>query len=261
MLVYVCYLDDSTAELSPVQTLAGYVARLDGWRAFEADADAICKSMGVDILHAKEFQDTKGCFKGWSGARKLQFIDMLYTAAAGRVDFGISRSILKEEYRKRQRELGLNKSTSAYGVAFASIVFTAVCDNTLSPFIVRDGMSFIVEAGHNNNEEIHNHYHRIKDHQVFADGLRSLTFARKEDSRAIQLADFYAFYSRRLTTRYEKHKEPQVPEPHFRRFIKRVPHFQNTIYDAYGGPVLDDYSEFIPKRAPDDADPWAAAGA
>lgn len=250
-LVYVTYLDDSDAEMSPVQTLAGYVARLEAWREFEVLAEAICTDQGVKILHAKDFQDTKGYFKGWSSIRKTTFIDGLYDAAVGRVDFGVSRSILKAEYRRRQRETGLNKSTSAYGTAFASLMFTTICDTNLAPQIVKEGMSFIVERGHNNNDEIEKHFHRTKDHPLFGGAVRTLAFARKEDSRAIQLADFFAFYSRRITAKFEKGgRQPLRPEPHYRRFRERLPHFLNTIYDPYplGGEVAD-YSRFVPKAA------------
>ena len=36
----VCYLDDSNATISKVETVAGYVADEDGWSRFEAAAQA-----------------------------------------------------------------------------------------------------------------------------------------------------------------------------------------------------------------------------
>lgn len=248
-LVFVTYLDDSDAELSRVKTLAGYVAPLEGWRKFEDFANAVCAHFNVDVIHAKHFQDGKGCFKGWSKTKKFDFIDALYTAAEIHVPVGISRSILKDEYRKRQQELQLNKSTSAYGVAFSSLVFTAIRDTSLTPQILKEGMSFVVEDGHNNNQEIMNHYNRIKGHEIFEGAAKALTFADKTSSRAIQLADFYAFYSRRLAHKNAKTGQPVVPEPHYHRFIHRLPHYQTTIRDAYpeGREVVKDWRSILPK--------------
>jgi hypothetical protein len=247
-LVYVTYLDDSDADGSRVQTLAGYVAPLEAWRRFELLANAVCDSFNVSIIHAKDFEGTKGDFKGWSLKKKRDFIDLIYTAAEYNIPFGISRSILKDEYRKRQAELGLNKSASAYGVAFSSIIFTVIRDNTLSPQILQEGMSFIVESGHNNNEELQNHFHLVKDHEIFVGALRSLTFADKKSSRAIQLADFFAFYSRRAASKSEKVGAPVPLETHYKRFFHRVPHFQHTIHDAYkdGREAVKDWKTIIP---------------
>lgn len=76
--VFVCYLDDSDSQLSRVATLAGYVSTLDEWKAFEVDTAPLFLCHGVDVLHAKEFHDTKGCFAGWSRIRKHSFVEELY---------------------------------------------------------------------------------------------------------------------------------------------------------------------------------------
>jgi hypothetical protein len=63
----VAYLDDSgTHDGSPVVTMAGYVGIDDAWTAFETDVAPIFANYAVEVLHAKDFHDTRDAFKGWS---------------------------------------------------------------------------------------------------------------------------------------------------------------------------------------------------
>jgi L-ribulose-5-phosphate 3-epimerase UlaE len=56
---------------------------------------------------------------------------------------------------------------------------------------------FLVETGNNNNSEIGNFFHKMTKQPAFEGSLRSISFVTKDSCRAIQLADFFAFYSRR----------------------------------------------------------------
>jgi len=251
--VFVVYLDDSDAEQSSVLTLAGYVSRLRDWEIFEERANHVYAANGVDVLHAKDFHGTKGCFKGWSRYRKMRFIDALYEPVEELIEFGLSRSVRKLSYRQRQQETGRNMGMSAYGVAFASIMFTVARGASISEAVQAEGVSFIVESGHNNNEEIEQYFHKIKTHDKFKGIVRSLTFSGKTESRAIQLADFYAFYSRRHAALVDPHdgKEKLPADPMFRRFANRIPHFNNVITNPYAGEIRDPAeSDFVPNRPP-----------
>ena len=187
-LVFICYLDDSDSEHSSVLTLAGYVAPLSTWQQFETKADDACGNYNVPIFHAHEFHRTRDEYKGWSSIKKASFIDEFYAVPPS---MGISISIRKKGYKDRQTETGLNKSMSAYGVAFASIAASLVTNFSISEQIREQGVSFIVEAGHNNNAEIEKYFNKFKHHEFFEGVLRSITFSGKEESRAIQLADLY----------------------------------------------------------------------
>lgn len=242
--MFVCYLDDSDAEQSAILTLAGYVAPLSSWEAFEAEADPIFANYGVPILHAKEFHDTKDAFKGWSGVKKNSFVDELYAVARRSVSFGISRSIHKKTYKERQFETGLNKSMSAYGVLFSAIMVAVSRQNSLAKLVQEQGLSFIVESGHNNNEEIEQYFHRFKNWEMFDGVVRSLSFSGKAESRAIQLADFYAFYSRREAARSARfdNKLALPRERIFERFRKTLPHHEFVAKDPYVS-QLDDWHD------------------
>jgi hypothetical protein len=75
----ICYLDDSgTDSASPILTMAGYVGAEPRWAAFEQSAKKIFADFDVALLHGKEFNDTKGQFKGWTRKKKEAFIARLY---------------------------------------------------------------------------------------------------------------------------------------------------------------------------------------
>jgi hypothetical protein len=195
--VFVCYLDDSDAELSSIVTLAGYVARLELWQLFEQKAGPIFNRYNVSVLHAKELHDTDGCFRGWSMLKKRSFIHDVYALANRCVAFGISVSARKNRIKQWRRERPKNSGMSAYGVCFSSIMHTVIMNNSLRKEIQSDGISFIVESGHRNNAEIEKSFHRQSKLEFYTGIARSISFADKQSSRAIQIADFFAFYSRR----------------------------------------------------------------
>ena len=73
------------------------------------------------------------------------------------------------------------------------------------------GVSFILEHGHGNNAEVEQGFQNVRQQHKLEGVLRSLSFHAKQDSRAIQLADLYAYYSRRQVKWIEEHPH-QTPE-------------------------------------------------
>jgi len=61
----------------------------------------------------------------------------------------------------------------------------------------KDGVAFLVESGNTNNSEIEQYFHKMAKQSAFEGALRSISFIAKNSCRAIQIADFFAYYSRR----------------------------------------------------------------
>jgi hypothetical protein len=72
-----------------------------------------------------------------------------------------------------------------------------ITDRQIAPLVDKHGISFLVESGNNNNSEIEQFFQRMSKQPAFGGALRSISFVAKNSCRAIQLADFFAFYSRR----------------------------------------------------------------
>jgi hypothetical protein len=103
--------------------MAGYLGFLPEWSNFEIDARAICVREGVEVLHAKEFYDTKGDFAGWSRDRKQKFVRDIHDISLGRLELGISFSVEKSKFVNAKREHRVAHSESAFGFGFRSIAY------------------------------------------------------------------------------------------------------------------------------------------
>ena len=202
--VLVCYLDDSDSIAHSVITLAGYIAEISTWRDYEAHAANVYQKYGIKLLHAKQFHHHKGEFKNWNPEKRLTFVNDLYGPLRRFVRepyhmgiIGISSSINKKEHKGRQRE-GVLRGQSPLASAFDSIAGKLSTKPPLSLIIRQEGLSFVVETGHKNNPQIEQNFHFHTQKGMFLHEIgKTITFAQKDSSHAIQLADFLAFHSRR----------------------------------------------------------------
>lgn len=232
--MFACYLDDSGKD-QRVITLAGYVAHIDAWREFEIASEELLARYEVPVFHAKEFHDTKGAFSGWRKLKKRSFTKEWYDIAKPKLDMGISISMRQQNYRSRQKETGLNQSMSAYGCCFSSIVITLTRNPRTAPHIEREGISFFVESGNSNNNEIEDWFQDVRKIPAFKGKLKAISFVNKTSSRAIQLADFYVFYSRRHAVLHDRMdgKLALPINPVHGLMKERVHHFEFVATDPY----------------------------
>jgi hypothetical protein len=207
----VCYLDDSgTDAASPILTMAGYVGLRPMWAAFEQSASKIFAEFGITTLHGKEFNDTKGQFKGWSRKKKEAFIARLIVELKKAALFGVMASISKTAFAKA-KDLGEHEQQSPYGFCFGEILdqimFSAVMKAAASNGAT---LSFVVEAGNKNDADVVRVFNKAKADPRNAGAelvLRSVEFANKTSTIALQMADFLAFTGRRYAAQSEGAKK------------------------------------------------------
>jgi hypothetical protein len=165
--VFQCYLDDSGTSGMPIVTLGGFVGFMDQWERVEPLVDAVMNRNGVSVFHAKEFQDTKAPFDGWSRTRKLSFTEEVFTAAHGAIAgiaVGVEKDGLKQGRKMQPRAFD---RMSPIGVAFATIMTRLVTHPSIAPAIKVHGVSFLLESGNNNNAEIEQYFHRMAKMSAF----------------------------------------------------------------------------------------------
>jgi hypothetical protein len=113
-----------------------------------------------------------------------------------------------------------------------------------------EGVSFILETGHENNVEAEGVFHDVR--RLYGDAaaaLRSISFVPKESSRAIQMADLFAFYSRRhgvamhLAPDHEKETIRRNPGTMLNIITESVPHRGYVASDF--GPDMPNSSRFF----------------
>ncbi len=104
---------------------------------------------------------------------------------------------MAKDWSDVKRQTAGNERMSLFGVVFAAILLKLHSGNPLSQLIQEHGLAFKVESGHRNNDEIEQYFHRMSKKEHYEGTLKSIEFVDKHSSRAIQLADFLAFHSRR----------------------------------------------------------------
>jgi hypothetical protein len=196
--VFQCYLDDSGTSALPVLTMAGFVANLSTWEEVEPATEEIMTRYGVPVFHAKEFHATVECFTNWSRIKKKSFAQEVFLPNKMKLQ-AVSLSVRKAAFIEKQKTSEHLTNMSPYGFCFAAIMGNLLTNPIVGPQIQKQGISFLIETGNKNNPGIEKHFHATSKAPMFEGCLRALTFVKKGSCRAIQLADYWAFYSRRLS--------------------------------------------------------------
>lgn len=238
VVVFQCYLDDSGTSGLPIITMAGFAATCGQWEQMEASFNDVLDRHEVPILHAKEYHDTKGCFGGWSRIRKRSFTEELFGHAHGRM-VGISVTARKQAFEEARKTKPGIQSMSPYGFCFSAILMKLMTHSQVGPHIRKLGLAFLVETGNRNNGEIEKRFHNLAQMPIFEGALKSISFIPKGHCRAIQVADFLAFYSRRWMRNHDRFSGslalPSCPQL---EIIERyVPVLQHGA-TSYDGPYL-----------------------
>lgn len=225
--VLACYLDDSGKDpQSSITTVAGYIAREDAWRAFEAEVEPIFGEKKVPILHAKQLADTDGCFKRWSVLQKQAFVARTYQVMARHVMLGMTMSAIKATYKEQVGKTNQKRSLSPYTFCFNVIIDWIMTDIRLGR-THDEGVAFFLETGHENNAEAEQEFHTIRAQHKIEHALRSISFVPKDNCRAIQVADLLAFYLRRDSAAMEKaerERREHKPDTMIKLITEIVPH-------------------------------------
>jgi hypothetical protein len=212
------------------------VAHIDQWKRVEPKLDAVMNGSGVEVFHAKQFHDTDAPFEGWSKVRKLSFTDEVFTASHGALA-GISIAVEKDGLNQGKKlQPGAFDRMSPIGVAFATIMTRLLTNPAVASAIKQESVSFLLESGNTNNAEIEQYFHRMAKMAVFEGTLRSISIIPKAHSRAIQLADFFVFYSRRnLRNQFRFKGKMMLPSCPFLEIIHRH------------GPIFQQIAAGLPK--------------
>jgi hypothetical protein len=187
--------------------MAGYVGLLPGWIEFEIEGKRICDRYGVNLLHAKEFYDTKDDFVGWARSKKLQFVRDMHAASLGKLELGVSFSVEKSSFLDAKRQHRVAHSESAFGFCFRSIIAGVMSDEVMSEVISKadENITFVLERGDANGRDAERIFNWAKGlTPAFDRALYSFGFADKRSSVGLQWADFLAVTMRRYADEYKQ---------------------------------------------------------
>jgi hypothetical protein len=181
--------------------------------------------------------------------KKQAFVARVYQVLSRYVPLGIGVAAVKETYEQWKPERGNVPTVSSYTFCFQIIVDRLLRNISLGKRIRQNGLAFIVESGHENNVEMEQKFYATREQhkQELDDVLRSIGFVPKEHSRAIQVADLLAFYSRRYGAAIEAAPIEQRgdirPAQIINIMTERIPH--STFVATDFGPNIPSASRFF----------------
>jgi hypothetical protein len=189
-------MDDSGTSGLPIVTIGALVAHISKWEEMEPAFEEIMSWYEVPLFHAKEFHDTKGCFAGWKRIKKRGFTDEIFSVAHNQT-MGIAHSMRRAPFLAMKKESGLYQNMSPYGACFSNLMNQIVTHDFLWKAVREEGISLLIETGNANNIEVKQFFEAVESWDVYEGCLKSISFIPKRSCRAIQVADFFAFYARR----------------------------------------------------------------
>ena len=200
-MALVCYLDDSGNKEDPIITLAGYIAPAHDWHNFEVHARAAFDAIDLPYLHTVDLHMRKGEFKGWTREQTAEFANVFYKIIVQHVYAGFEFSVLKSTFEARKSDYNIEHQSSPLGFCLHGIVHRLVKDEAIKSVLEPPdvNLSFVVERGHKNNNDIRRRFDNIKKQDPERFG--SISFEPKQKRIALQAADFLAYFCRRLRTK------------------------------------------------------------
>jgi hypothetical protein len=242
LLLLVSYLDDSGKDpQNPITSLGGYAAAEDAWKMFEAEAEPIFqKYIGDEPLHAKDLYHGEGLYEGWSVLTKQSFIAQVCRPLyRQRPLLGVSFSVLKATYAKRALEAvkrGLRKrAVTPHTFCMEAILNRLLRDVEVGKMANEEGLALILETGNEHNEEAKQALDAVKKIHGL-EQVKSLSFVPKQACRAIQMADLFAYYTRRHNRVAKPGMEPE-PDPVLKVLLEDLRHYTFVATDF--GPDIE----------------------
>lgn len=208
-MALICYLDDSDHIDHPAVTIAGYVASEKSWSLFEERAGEYLRKHKIASIHAMDFENHKGEFKGWEPPERLAFLTGLCSILRTHVILGVSASTYKDAHRMAKARTGQGKNQSAYGWSFTAAQDLLLKDTGIRARLRTERLSYVIEDGNKHNAGVLRSFGAIKKEHNLSQ-VDSMTFAKKNSTIALQMADVLAFYTRRHVAAMDRNNQQQV---------------------------------------------------
>lgn len=202
---FFCYLDDSYDQRARVYSLAGYFALEESWEKYEAETQRVYAAYDIEVFHSVLFAHGHEQFKGWTRAKKHELIQDLFILARAFNIMGTSFSITRSTFDGMKRSHKGGAQLSPLMVLFGAVSSAVTRNEGLFSYIGHRDVSFIIESGNKNNQGIISNFNKQKEKSPDpVPRLKTIVEVSKAECRAIHLADFWAFYSRRAVLKMIK---------------------------------------------------------
>lgn len=230
----ICYLDDSGNNDDPIITLAGYISPAHDWCLFELEARALFDEWELLYLHTVELHQRKGQFKDWTRDQAATFANRFFSILHRNTYAGFEFSVHKSTFEAKKSIYNLEQQSSPLGFCFHGIIHRLVNDESIKDALSLPGidLSFVVEAGNKHEEEVQRRFNKIQRQDP--NRFSTLRFVPKKEKIALQAADFFAYFSRRLRVRSTAAKHYRTEVQFFETATGEMPHHHFLATD-FGG--------------------------
>lgn len=192
---------------SPLVTVAGFIATVAQWAAYENDMSALMTDYAVAKFHAKDFRGRKGDFKNWPHLKRARFNHRFLKMADDHLTAGMAMILRSNDYNRIYRSGSFPpkaRPDTQYGMCVRAALWKAIT------LIVnrRDDwpLSVVLEGGHNNEADAARVFFEVKEglRTEYTNMLGGITFSSKPDL-PLAIADSLAYAIFRMSAGYSEH--------------------------------------------------------
>lgn len=216
-MIITAYMDESGTHGSETLLISAILGNVKQWHKFEKKTQRLFDRNEVKVFHAKEWNGSKGDFKGWKVDRKIKFMDNLAAIINSNLESGCSAILNISDYKKyydnEEKPKKLPRD-SAYGVCFrAALSFAADATLNQHPHNERRMLNVVVEQGHKNAGDTLRLFEMLRANlkDEYKGLLGTITFADKRDCLPLSAPDALAYGSWRSEEGFEPTMRAKFP--------------------------------------------------
>jgi hypothetical protein len=254
------YFDESGTHgaEAPVMIVAGFIASVEQWAAYERDLAVLFAEYGVKKFHAKELRARKGDFKNWPSGKVAKFNSRFLQMADDHLACGFSTVLPAESYRRIYRAgsiLRTARPDTEYGLCVRAALWKSIT-------VMQDRpadwpLNLVFERGTGHEADAVRVFGEVEDGLLpeYTGLFGTMTFDGK-NALPLAIADSLAYAMFRMTAGFSKHPtEPNAAvvgpaDPPY--YVNKIPMTRTLIDENTLASLRDGLSRrqnAIPKRA------------
>ena len=198
-MILTAYFDESGTHDSSFSLMAGHVADARQWREYERQTNRLFHKNGVTKFHAIDVRRGRGCFKGWSVDRKIEFLDDYQNIINKTTEMAVFSIISEEDYgwyrciERTDRKIIIE---SKYAILFRTVMSVMLFE---TPKVHRwrglhnPSLYVVVEQGHPNCGDVNRFYNEACKSYPESKALKGLVFQPKDGNLPLAASDLLAY--------------------------------------------------------------------
>ncbi|HSC48112.1 MAG TPA: DUF3800 domain-containing protein [Gammaproteobacteria bacterium] len=168
-MIITAYMDESgTHDDSPVTIMSGYLGNTHQWNRVEKKIKSVFREFKVNGLHARDFLNRSGEFRGWNDDKRAAFFLPIRNAIVGDLILGFSVILKNDEYDELYCDdpaLKRKRRDSKYGMCLRySLEY--LMRGAFAPELrnVKRGLTvnLVLESGHKNAPDATRVFNEVK---------------------------------------------------------------------------------------------------